>query len=474
MPANANPNDLSLTTMYSSLTGVVQLDLVAPFVMGFDPRSVISPGDVLRVSFSEPVNCAGPSFLVYLVQAPGPTVPAIGGISTVAENLIVQCAANVISVAIKPGTVPLIQLAGSSWFLLLIGVTDFVGNPVTTNILTTSPWYLYQKPGNVETALRFARLDPSSTSYAVTALELSGIVDLMNHGTYVVGTKQWDDVVAQIQHRVGGNVGIAPIRIDVVYFWFSAGPAPLCVCNLVIKPAKLPVQYENVILAFRKAYPALFTSNGAQSMDILPMSELDIVQAQQRSLDAQFLEQAANIKLIMQALGITAAPTKTKSPVPSLSPSRFPTFAPVHAPTERPTLRPTSKRPTPRPSRRPTQFPSAAPTLPTQHPSHSPSHTMPSKSPVFHPTATPTLTGQTYTPSESPSRFPTVAPVFSRPTQSPSGAPTSQPTGSPFATPSVAPVQAAPSSAPYASYLTKSPTSKRMNKPTLHPIKKTG
>jgi len=462
VPPNANPDDVTLTSTFSALTGTINIDLVAPFVMGFEPRSQVSPGDVFRVSFSEPVNCPGPSFLVYLLLPPGPSVPAVGGISTVAENLIVECSGNVVAVSIKPGTVSLLSLAGTTWFLLFTGVQDAVGNAVTTNILASSPWYLYQKPGNVQVALRFAEVDSASSSFTVTGLELSGVTDLANHGTYVIGTPQYAQVVQAIELQVGNAVNIDPSRVEVVYFWFASVSQPTCVVNLVIVPASPPIAGENVVALFKAAYPSLFSSNGAQSMDLLPVSKMDVLEAQGRATASKLDALQAQLAEVLALLGATHSPTTTGAPAPSFKPTPFPTYSPVRTPSHSPTKRPTSKRPSPRPTLRPTQWPTSSPTPPTRLPSQAPSHARPSQAPSKRPSASPTFLGQTYAPSTAPTAFPSAAPAFDQPSHAPTHSPSRLPSQAPLPSPSSAPTLATPSSSPFASYPTKAP----VNRPT--------
>jgi len=430
----ANPNDASLVKSISQVTGNIVIDLNPPYLVGFRPRNTIFPSDKLAVTFSEAVDCQGPEFVAYLLQPPGPSLPLFGGLSTVAETLVTECVGNTIAVAIVPQAVTLLSLSGLTFYLLLIGVHDVAGNAVKTNILASSPWYLYQQDGNVQMTFTYAPIDPVSTRFAITGLELAGISEPAHRGNFAVGDSNWNAVVDAIQQTISDNVGIDASRIDVQYFWFTPAltGASLCVVSALVLPGIPAIESEDVVAAFAAAYPALFHTNGAQTMDLAPMSDEDRIQAQLDTVEAQLALVNGKLDALMGFLAPNLVQSNndasiTKAPAPTLDPTPFPTYSPVRKPTAAPTLvrsfsgvrmrslttrlacaptqHPSTRRPTPKPTHLPTTHPSNAcvlyykrstcsrlsrglcrPTLPTARPSHSPRSTAPSQSPRRHPT----------------------------------------------------------------------------------------
>jgi len=198
--------------------------IAPPFVIGFMPRGNAYPGDVLSVVFNELVDCASPVFSVALLTSLVPPMVPVNGLSTLAQNLIVKCTDNTIAIALKPGVVSFLMLAGQNAYLLLTGVRDVAGNLVTCNILATSPNYLYMAPGNVESVVTFQPVGSSWTSFAITALELIGIADPM-HGKYPLGSSQWQTVANKVAQMIGSAVGIEPGR-GAFFFSFALISAP--------------------------------------------------------------------------------------------------------------------------------------------------------------------------------------------------------------------------------------------------------
>jgi hypothetical protein len=156
------------------------------------------------------------------------------------------------------------------------------------------------------------------------------------------------------------------------------------------------------------------------------------------------------LRLQMEEIYCTKAPTGQ----PTISPSNRNTAVPTEYPTAEPTITPTSV-PTATPSRVPTAEPTAQPTatpteLPTTLPPTSNKPTFaPSATPTEEPTAKPTAT-PTAKPTAKPTRVPTAKPTAeptARPTEEPTVQPTDMPTTLPTIEPSVLPTFA-PTRAP--------------------------
>lgn len=155
------------------------------------------------------------------------------------------------------------------------------------------------------------------------------------------------------------------------------------------------------------------------------------------------------LRLQMEEIYCTEAPTG----VPSLPPTISPTLPPTAAPTVEPTATPTED-PTAEPTLIPTEEPTAEPTMaPTEEPTTLPPTTdkpsfSPSQTPTEEPTAVPTE-APTETPTASPTELPTEEPTAvpshaptTYPTREPTGKPTIEPTAQPTELPTIGPTKA--------------------------------